>query len=560
MSKHRKFIKDLIDRLGAVIANPLPAGRPLFIFNDVCPGGGKTRITGVVAQHFPSLKIGVVVPRLSLMEQTAQAMKDHFDIDLREIAGNSESTDPCRGGRGWITTYQTIASDPDQWWAEMRRHDYFTNFDEGHHMKVYLDGQLNPFASACEPIMRLSRVVSVMSGTLTTSDNAKLLGPAMPHRENRPWLPHGYVQNGNKWTLDVSTHPAWCDVFVRYARLDALLEKAICPIVFHNVDGVVEFKINGDSVSGQLSTLEEEYRYGALWTALETGLALDLLRAGASHWAKHSFGKLLVIAHDQKSARQYVRELQELGVSGVELAISDEPESHKRVRKFRSGACKVLVSVAMAYEGLDVPDITHVIFLTRIRSRGWVEQAFARAWRSFVGKIEGHIFVPDDIAMNAVIELIQADQQKAIIERDTDGPGPGPEPDIIEPVQSTATGIIASHLDQSTVAEITEAEIRSALGDRFPQPTVDAMVAAAISQSTKTGLLPRSNATVTVREKRLKDSINARVRNWCLKNEAEMSEHFGRIKHRNRGKSIGELSERQLEEVWAYVQANYPNS
>lgn len=560
MAGPRKFIRDLIDRLGAVIARPMPQRRPLFLFSDVCPGGGKTRITGVVAERFASLKIGVVVPRLSLMEQTAQCIKEHFNVDLREISGNSESTDPCRGGRGWVTTYNTIASDPDQWLAEMRRNPYFLNFDEGHHMKVCLDGTLNPFASACEPLMRLSKVVSVMSGTLTTSDNAKLLGPAMPHRDQYPWLPHGYVQNGNRWTLDTSEHPSWCDVFVRYSRLDALMERAICPLVFHNVDGRVEFKRNGELVAGQLSSLVEENRSGALYTALETGLALDLLRACVSHWLKNSGGKLLVIAHDQKSARHYMRELHDMGIGGIELAISDEPDSHDTVKRFRHGLCRVLVSVAMAYEGLDVPEITHVVFLTRIRSVGWVLQAFARAWRALAGKHEGHVFVPDDVAMNDVIEAIQADQQKALIEREGNGPGPGSDPDLIEPIQSEANDIDAWHLDQPAVVHMAEADLRERLGNQYPPNVVDAMVRAAIAESTKTGLPVRPVETVTSKEKKLRDEITKRVRWWCSSNDAEHSEHFGRLKALNRGKRLGELSLVQLEMVWEYVQNNYPNA
>lgn len=560
MANHRKFIRDLIDRLGGVIAGPLPSGRPLFCFEEVCPGGGKTRITGVIADHFPLFKIGVVVPRISLMEQTAQAIKEHFNIDLREISGNAESTDPSRGGRGWITTYNTIANDPDQWMAEIHRHPYFLNFDEGHHMKVYLDGTMNEFANACEPLIRLARVVNIMTGTTTTSDNSKLLGPAMPHREGCPWLSHGYIQNGNRWTLDTQEHPSWCDVFVRYSRLDALLERAIVPLVFHNVDGVVEFKRNGLPVCDQLSLLRDDDRQGALLTALETGLAIDLLRACVSHWAKSSRGKLLVIAHDQKAARRYMRELRELGIDGVELAISDEPESHKRVKRFRHGSCRVLVSVAMAYEGLDVPDITHVVFLTRFRAIGWVVQAFARAWRSLAKKVEGHVFVPDDVAMNSVIEAIQADQQKAIIERDAEGPGPGPGgPDIIEPIKSEANGIDASHLDVAAVARITEADLRRKLGEEYPPNLVDAAVRAIISESTKTGLPVRPVETVTRLEKDLKDNINKRVRNWCMRNDEEHGLHFGKIKAMNRGKSLGELSLLQLKQVWQYVQNNYPN-
>jgi hypothetical protein len=89
---------------------------------------------------------------------------------------------------------------------------------------------------------------------------------------------------------------------------------------------------------------------------------------------------------------------------------------------------------------------------------------------------------------------------------------------------------------------------------------VDAMVRAAIAESTKTGLPVRPVETVTSKEKKLRDEITKRVRWWCSSNEAEHGEHFGRIKSLNRGKRLGELSLSQLEMVWEYVQNNYPDA
>ena len=41
----------------------------------------------------------------------------------------------------------------------------------------------------------------------------------------------------------------------------------------------------------------------------------------------------------------------------------------------------MLVTVAMAYEGLDAPEVAVVAALTHIRSRAWLEQMVARATR-----------------------------------------------------------------------------------------------------------------------------------------------------------------------------------
>ncbi len=61
----------------------------------------------------------------------------------------------------------------------------------------------------------------------------------------------------------------------------------------------------------------------------------------------------------------------------------------------------MLVTVAMAYEGLDAPEVAVVAALTHIRSRAWLEQMVARATRvdPNAGPYEGQralVFHPDD--------------------------------------------------------------------------------------------------------------------------------------------------------------------
>ena len=555
--KERAFINQLREMLN-IHSPSLPSKRPLFIYSSVCPGGGKTRMTGVLAEAFPNLKVGVIVPRVSLMRQTARSMKDHFGVDLRQICGNKESTDPCRGGRGWITTFNTINNDPDTWMAELARNQYVLDFDEGHHMKVSLAGEMNDFARACEPLMRMCRVLSIKSGTLITSDNSKLLGPAMPDREGYPWPPHGYAKTGSRWALDTAGAPEWCDIFVKYSRKDALREKAIVPLVFHSIDGEVKFSKDGQVGGGQLSVMEDDDRYAALYTALETGMAFDLIDSGVGHWLEHGGnGKLLVIAHDQKAARKYVKYLLGFGIGSVELAISEEDGATDSIKRFQEGASRVLVSVAMAYEGLDVPAISHVIFLTRIRSRGWVEQAFGRAWRTLKGKHRGHVFAPDDVLMNAVIASIQADQEQVLMERPGEGGGGGVPPDGIDPMESAANGISAGHLDGDVTAQVVADELREALKGRFSEDGIDEMVSAYMRKHSASSLASKKEKTVTEREEDIRKQITAIVRQWCIVNKEKFGVHFGELKGINGGKKIGELSVKQLEGVLDYVKAKY---
>jgi hypothetical protein len=66
----------------------------------------------------------------------------------------------------------------------------------------------------------------------------------------------------------------------------------------------------------------------------------------------------------------------------VRLATSDERDAHETLASFRlRPEPSVLITVAMAYEGLDVPEVAVVAALTHIRSRPWLEQMVARATR-----------------------------------------------------------------------------------------------------------------------------------------------------------------------------------
>jgi hypothetical protein len=77
-------------------------------------------------------------------------------------------------------------------------------------------------------------------------------------------------------------------------------------------------------------------------------------------------------------------------------------QAHETLAAFR--LCpepSILVTVAMAYEGLDVPEIAVVATLTHIRSRPWLEQMVARATRvdPQAGAYETQqalVFHPDD--------------------------------------------------------------------------------------------------------------------------------------------------------------------
>lgn len=80
---------------------------------------------------------------------------------------------------------------------------------------------------------------------------------------------------------------------------------------------------------------------------------------------------MLVVAANIASAKRYLEWLKEMGVIAAIATSADTKEAKKAIERFKThgkNAVDILVTVAMAYEGLDVPAVTHIACLTHIRS------------------------------------------------------------------------------------------------------------------------------------------------------------------------------------------------
>ena len=100
----------------------------------------------------------------------------------------------------------------------------------------------------------------------------------------------------------------------------------------------------------------------------------------------------------------------------VRLATSGERNAHESLAAFRLTAePSILVTVAMAYEGLDAPEVAVVAALTHIRSRPWLEQMIARATRvdPNAGAYENQralVYHPDDPLFAKFRQRIETEQ------------------------------------------------------------------------------------------------------------------------------------------------------
>jgi superfamily II DNA or RNA helicase len=425
------------------------------ILAAVTPGGGKSLLPVIAAAQL--IKAGIVericwvVPRDSLRLQAEEAFADPswratLGHDLSVRAASNEP-DPSRGLAGYVTTYQAIAAAPELHLAEIRRRPTLLVVDEVHHLPTLSEYESTTAPSAGQapgsdeasvwsrallPLLESAALRLLLSGTLERADSRRIL-----------WLPYTAGPEAGTDEVDLNA-PGW--VVIGYSRAQAVMERAVLPVTFGALDGEAswlqggrtatdETRLGPHRLSGPYPT---ETTRPALFTALRTGFARELLqeafratrnlrarrRAERSLGADESvrgLGKLLVVAPDQRSARRYCEMLRGWMPSAqaaqmVRLATSDERNAPEALAAFRLTAePAILVTVAMAYEGMDAPEVAVVAALTHIRSRPWLEQMIARATRvdPHAGAYDSQsalVFHPDDPLFARFRHSIEAEQ------------------------------------------------------------------------------------------------------------------------------------------------------
>ena len=361
------------------------------ILVNVTPGGGKSFIPVIVAENLlPKIasKLCWVVPRNSLKYQGEEEFCNPHWMTNKRLRAADNGNDLSRGLNGYITTYQAVGANPMCHAAEFRKHKYILILDEFHHIAEGSD-----WGKAIEPLVNSSIIAIKLSGTLSRGDGNKIA--FLDYINNSPDLRNAQTRR-----------------VVSYSRSEAISDRAILPVRFNLVDGLSTWEEpDGHKNTSALSGGESAK---ALFTALRTEFADHLLSVSMGEYVEMSYhyreAKLLVVAPNIKIAKKYYDWLAMRGHK-VRIATSDDtPQARQNLRDYKRGVYHILVTVAMAYEGLNVPEISVVCCLTHIRSVPWLEQCFARANRIAPGKTRAVIYAPADWAFRKAVKMIEREQ------------------------------------------------------------------------------------------------------------------------------------------------------
>lgn len=388
--KLRKHQNDLLKICGEILD-----GKPInTIIASVTPGGGKSAMPVILADNLIPLKanrICWVVPRNSLKYQgEKEFLNKRWNTNHRiRVAHNGQNL--TMGLNGYVTTYQAIGENPKVHFDEFAKHRYILFLDEPHHVS-----EGSSWSNALEPLVEMSVFNIFASGTLSRHDGKKIA--FLKYKDD-------YVDLTESETSKS----------IVYSRRDALSDGAITKLNFDLVDGHAEWKDNimdKETTHDKISSWENGHK--ALYAALRTEYAYELMYNGLESFKKYlnkkPDAKMLVVAPNIEYAKRYQTWLT-LNRYNSRIATSEDSiDAMTNINDYKRGAFNVLVTVAMAYEGLSVEEISHLILLTFIRSTEWLEQCFARLNRLSPNKNYGLVFAPKDPKLLKAMKMINNDQ------------------------------------------------------------------------------------------------------------------------------------------------------
>lgn len=441
-----------------------PANRQIIV--HAVPASGKGSVPYLVMGHAPRSMVQAVchvVPRLNLRTQSGSPspwlQKYFLAAGMRPptIRAADNITPFRRGADGYAICWDSIQSEPDLHKQEFENvGGYALVIDEPQMLAA--DGVT---ARALAPLVERAACLVMMSGTFIRGDRRPI--PFLPYKTGPEGEIIDYAADG--WTT------------IRYARRDALRDKAILPIEFTLRDARARF-VKGGTAHEFTSFAEldsEDDQRAGLYAVLSDHGGWDIAQEMLIAWNRRRevvrSAQALIVTHSQSSAKDYRERIKRLfAFADVRIAISDMPGSHDTLKEFRKGKGDVLITVGMAYVGFDAPCISHIALLTYIRQRAWIEQAISRGARvdSSIPYASQRcvVFAPNDVMLREIVRAIEAEQEEALVDPG-DGEGGG------APGEREQTVVLDVALTDTEAHELNVVNLTAELTGRFAKAMAD---------------------------------------------------------------------------------------
>jgi len=342
-----------------------------------CTGAGKTTFALEAARSALAERIVdrvvVVTPTNHLRTQWANAAKELGLLLDHRLDNNS-----ILGARydGYVTTYGQVATKPQIHERRATVTRTLVLLDEIHHAG---DGLAwgDALRTAFTPALRRL----ALSGT--------------PFRTS-PTEPIPFVT----YTPDDDGHLRSAPDYI-YSYADGLRDNVVRSAIFAAYSGTSQW-INrlGEHLAATINTHHTSDQRAAWRTALDPSgdWVKDVLTEVHRHMtmlrAVDPTAGCLILASDQDTARAYQRIMRTISGTNPVLAISDDPDASKKIKHFTTSADPYLVSVRVVSEGVDIPRLRTLAYLSNATTAMFFTQAVGRIVRSGGKKQTATVFLP----------------------------------------------------------------------------------------------------------------------------------------------------------------------
>lgn len=415
------------------ICKEINQGKPIDkVYLDCHPGSGKSGDSVLFAKYLIGTsvdKICHVAPRLSLVYQIEENMIDPFFESGRVIRVADNLPDPSRGLDGFSITYQAIARNSMNLIEDFQKHRYCLVLDENHH--ILSDGT---WEEPLKKLIGLSKVTVFLTGTAFRGDGQPI--SYFPYKNSK-----------------FDKTPSENSRFITYTRSDALREQAIIPVKLNLIDGSGSYEKKGELI--EYNTITREH----LKAAVKSDYAFQVIDSDMVEFLEYRknfpLAQMILVGTDIETSRSYASYIKDKWCR-CRAVDSEMPNSVDIIKSFKKGDFPVLSSCGQAYEGLDVPNTSHMIIMTHIRSEPWLTQCINRATRYRPWKDYAYITAPADPDFQMFFKSWIWEQEQCLKDEDTrtgGGNGQGGTKPEIEILHGEA------HLPPSTQEKLLRTEM-----------------------------------------------------------------------------------------------------
>lgn len=347
-------------------------GTPQDFLVHATPGAGKTRFAGELAQRLLAKRridrVLVVTPTDHLRTQWSLALRG-LGLDLAADADNSVAKLRADAA-GAVVTYAQVAAKPALHRGRATAKRTLVLLDEIHHC-----GDGASWGEAVEEAFGPAKFRVGLTGTPFRSAPGER-------------IPFVRYEDGDEPGELV------CVADISYSYSAALADGVVRPVVFAAYSGTTRWAIS----EGDLITEKEAVLGAAGLSRADEDAAWRTALDPTGDWVPHILAAMddrisylrgngmpraagLVLATDQDTARGYAEVAERvLGYRPV-VILSDDPVANRRIAEFDRSDERLAIAVRMISEGVDIPRVAVLGYLTRAAKELIWQQSVGRALR-----------------------------------------------------------------------------------------------------------------------------------------------------------------------------------